>query len=602
MDRRSIIFVILMTVTFFAINHFLFPPKHYPPTQTAVVSTETTPEASPSRVSRNDETFYVIENGYQQLVISSINGALAEINLPLHSQENPQSVVRKIEADKILQEDYPQADFFPAGPYQTYQGFFNRGELGSYYPLLRRGALPAYYGLATTTSNPESANTIYKLKRLEKHLIELEGETGGVRLTKTYQLPDDSCTTPYTFDLTISSRENLSDLALSTGIPEVEIVSGSSSPSLKYRIKNSRQKESIEQISLPKKGVWTLPMAHPEWISNSNGFFAVLIDPLTEMGAGFSAVQVPGSVAPTRLSIIDAHQNRYPAANYPGYNLKIPFKNQGGIYQFRVYAGPLDSSMLDKNDVVFHANYSGMRSFHGWLSFISEPFAKFLFFLMKIFYAAVHSWGISIILLTMALRAMMYPLNAWSIRSTMKMQKISPKLTALQERHKKDPKKAQLEMMSLYKEHGVNPLGGCFPLLIQMPFLIGMFDLLKSTFELRGASFIPGWITNLTAPDVIFSWSTPLWLIGNSFHLLPVLLGAVMFLQQRMSAATPKNPKAMTDQQKQQKMMGNIMVVVFTVLFYNFPSGLNLYWLSSMLLAILQQWWMTKKSSPAWRP
>ena len=595
MDRRTIIFVVLMTTTFFVINHFLFPPKHNPATETVVTSTEAA-LPPPTSAATENETFYVIENGYQQLVISSLNGALAEINLPLYSQEDPQSVVRKIGVDKILQENYPQVDYFPAGPYVTYQGSFNRGELGSYYPLLRRDVAPAYYGLATTTSNPDSAHTTYKLKRLEKHLIELEGETAGVRLRKTYRLPEEPCATPYTFDLTISSDDNLSDLGLSTGIPEVEIVSGSSSPSLKYRMKNSHQKESIEQISLPK-GVWTLPMVHPEWISNSNGFFSILIDPLTEMSAGFSASQIPGSSAPTRLSIIDAEERRYPAANYPGYNLKIPFKNQGGVYQFRIYAGPLDASILEKNDAVFHANYSGMRSFHGWLSFISEPFAKFLFFLMKIFYAAVHSWGISIILLTVALRAMMYPLNAWSIRSTMKMQKLSPKLSALQERYKKDPKKAQLEMMALYKEHGVNPLGGCFPLLIQMPFLIGMFDLLKSTFELRGVSFIPGWITNLTAPDVIFSWGPSLWLIGNSFHLLPILLGVVMFWQQRMSGTTPKNPKNMTEQQKQQRMMGNVMVVVFTVLFYNFPSGLNLYWLSSMLLAILQQWWMTKKTS-----
>ena len=236
-----------------------------------------------------------------------------------------------------------------------------------------------------------------------------------------------------------------------------------------------------------------------------------------------------------------------------------------------------------------------VQSFHGWFAFISEPFAKFLFFLMKIFYSVVHSWGFAIILLTIALRLMLYPLNAWSIKSTVKMQKLAPKLSQLQERYKKDPKKAQVEIMGLYKEHGVNPLGGCFPLLIQMPFLIGMFDLLKSTFELRGASFIPGWIDNLAAPDVVFTWHTPIWFFGLSLHLLPILLGVAMFFQQRMSATVPKDPSKMTDQQKQQRFMGNIMTVVFTVLFYNFPSGLNIYWLSSMLLGILQQWWMTKK-------
>lgn len=592
MDKRTIIFVVLMTGTFYLVNHFLFPSK---PAPQGVIQTTQTIAPAPAAVPENNETFYVIENEYQQLVVSSLNGALAEINLPLHSQDNQKSVVRKIWVDQTLQKEYPQADYFPAGPYQTYQGSFNKGELGSYYPLLRRDVAPAYYGLATATTNPESAKTTYRLKRLEKNLIEMEGTTAGVRIRKTYSLPDDASKTPYTFDYTINVGSNPMELMLSTGIPEVEIVSGSSSPSLKYRVIDERKKkEFIEQLSLPKD-TNVLTTMHPEWISNSNGFFAVLIDPQMEMGPGLTASHIPGTAAPTRLSVINPENNRFPAASYPGYDVRLPFKSQDGTYTFRVFAGPLDTTVLEANDAVFKEDYKGMQSFHGWFAFISEPFAKFLFFLMRIFYATIHSWGFSIILLTIALRLMMYPLNAWSIKSTMKMQKLSPKLAALQERYKKDPKKAQLEMMAMYKEHGVNPLGGCFPLLIQMPFLIGMFDLLKSTFELRGVSFIPGWITNLTAPDVIFTWGTPIWFIGDSFHLLPILLGAVMFWQQRISSLTPKNPKNMTDQQKQQKMMGNIMVIVFTVLFYNFPSGLNIYWLSSMLLAILQQWWMTKR-------
>jgi YidC/Oxa1 family membrane protein insertase len=593
MDKRTIIFVVLMTATFYLVNHFLFPSK---PAPQGIIQTTETVEPAPAAVPESNETFYVIENEYQQLVVSSLNGALAEINLPLRSPDNQKSVVRKIWVDDTMQKEYPEADYFPAGPYQTYQGSFKKGELGSYYPLLRRDVAPAYYGLATATTNPESAKTTYRLKRLEKNLIVMEGTTAGVRMTKTYSLPEDASKTPYTFDYTLDVGSNPMELTLSTGIPEVEIVSGSSSPSLKYRIKDERKKKDfVEQLSLPKE-TNVLTTFHPEWISNSNGFFAVLIDPRSEMGPGMTASQIPGTAAPTRLTQINPENNRFSTASYPGYNIRFPFKSQTGTYTFRVFAGPLDTNVLEANDAVFKEDYKGMQSFHGWFAFISEPFAKFLFFLMRIFYATVHSWGFSIILLTIALRLMMYPLNAWSIKSTMKMQKLSPKLAALQERYKKDPKKAQVEMMAMYKEHGVNPLGGCFPLLIQMPFLIGMFDLLKSTFELRGVSFIPGWITNLTAPDVIFTWGTPIWFIGDSFHLLPILLGAVMFWQQRISSLTPKNPKNMTDQQKQQKMMGNIMVIVFTVLFYNFPSGLNIYWLSSMLLAILQQWWMTKRN------
>src|SRR5262249_7879832 len=151
------------------------------------------------------------------------------------------------------------------------------------------------------------------------------------------------------------------------------------------------------------------------------------------------------------------------------------------------------------------------------------------------------------------------PLNAWSFRSMAKMQQINPEVQRIQEKFKKDPKRAQLEVMNLYREKGINPLSGCFPLLIQMPFLIGMFDLLKSTFELRGASFIPGWIDNLTSPDVLFTWNYSLPLIGNQFHLLPILLGGLMFVQQRMMTMGPSDPSQMTEQQRQQRMMTTLM-------------------------------------------
>jgi YidC/Oxa1 family membrane protein insertase len=190
---------------------------------------------------------------------------------------------------------------------------------------------------------------------------------------------------------------------------------------------------------------------------------------------------------------------------------------------------------------------------------------------------------------------MLYPLNAWSTKSMVRMQQIAPEVTALQEKYKKDPKKAQIEIMHLYRERGVNPASGCLPLLIQMPFLIGMFDLLKSSFALRGAPFIPGWIDDLTAPDVLFRWETPIFFIGTEFHLLPILLGVVMFGQQRLMSSGPKDPNLMTEQQRQQRTMGTVMTVVFTVMFYNFPSGLNIYWLSSMLLGMLQQWITSKR-------
>lgn len=587
MDRRTLIFVALMVTSFYLINNFFFPSPTNPP-----ATPKNTSEIIKPIASALDEKLYVIENKFQQLVISNRNGAISEINLPFRSETNPDSVVRMIREDETLKKNYPEFDQFPRlAPENVVKGRSPQ-QTGGYYPLLRRGIAPQYYSMAILSSDLKSAQTIFEVKKIEENSIELEGIIDQTRIKKTYVLPKNPDQTPYVFDVFISIEGPSQGLNLASGVTEAEIISGKYTPFLKYRI-TRHQKSVIENLSLPKSLSLT-PSIVPEWIANSNGFFTLIIDPQNEMNAGFTIDPISGESVPTRLSIIDRDHDLYPAHQYKGYNIHIPFKTKGDQYHFRVFAGPLASTILEKVDDVYHRDYISIKKSHGWFSFISEPFAKFLFFLMKIFYSVVHSWGIAIILLTIALRLMLYPLNAWSIKSTVKMQKLSPKIHKLQERYKKDPKKAQIEMLNLYREYGVNPLGGCLPLFIQMPFLIGMFDLLKSTFELRGASFIPGWIPNLAAPDVIFTWSTPIWLIGNSLHLLPLLQGAVMLIQQRMSS-TSSDASSLTDQQKQQRLMGNMMVVIFTALFYHFPSGLNIYWMSSMLLGILQQWWMSRK-------
>jgi YidC/Oxa1 family membrane protein insertase len=235
-------------------------------------------------------------------------------------------------------------------------------------------------------------------------------------------------------------------------------------------------------------------------------------------------------------------------------------------------------------------DYIASRSFHGWFSFVSQPISKMLFLVMKFFHMLTNSWAWSIVLLTVVLRAVLFPINAWSMRSMRKVQKLAPLVKEIQKKHKKDSKAQQMAIMNLYRDHKANPMGGCLPMLLQIPFFIGMFDLLKSTFELRGASFIPGWIDDLAAPDVLFQWATPLPLIGNQLHLLPILLGGIMFLQSKLMAAKPVDPNNLTDQERQQNLMSSMMPLMMSVIFYNFAAGLNIYWLSSTLLSVGQQW------------
>ncbi|MBI3236321.1 MAG: membrane protein insertase YidC [Chlamydiales bacterium] len=625
MDRRSLIFVLALTTTLFLVNQWFGSKgdeKRKQARAEQVIHQEPLEEIKPFAPPENlptenaNEQFFVLENDYQQLVFSNIGGALSEINLPLADKEHPQRAVRPIDFDRVMLKQFPFNDRFPSTPYKihTEKGIeaFSQGNLGGYYPLLRRPimhpkggvAVPtssAYYALNTLADDGSLNNRVYSLKRLEKNLIEFELVQNQRRIVKTYSFPQVTEDSPYCIELAIKIEGEGRNVWLTSGVPEVELISGNPAPTLKYRITRSNQKSTVEQISLPKEAS-VVNSIYPDWICNSNGFLGIIIDPLTEIGAGFRSNIVQGHLDPTRLSIIDAQYQLYPAEKYPGYEIQLPLRAQA--MKFRIYAGPFEDAILTRVDQTYsdpltgyNPNYISALSFHGWFTFISEPFARFLFILMQFFHKITTSWGISIILLTVALRVMLYPLNAWSIKSTLRMQQIAPRVTAIQEKHKKDPKRAQLEVMNLYREKGVNPLTGCFPMLIQIPFLIGMFDLLKSMFELRGASFIPGWIDNLTAPDVVFSWNYPILFFGTDFHLLPFLLGAVMWLQQRLSSSTPKDPKMMTDQQKQQKMMGNIMTIVFTVMFYHFPSGLNIYWLSSMALGILQQWFMNRKKA-----
>lgn len=560
-----------------------------------------------------EEKFYVLEDEYQQLVFSNYGGSLAEINLPFKTETNTKSIVREVEADRQMVKDHPYNAYFPAHPYFTPGSspvLHEKGALGGYYPLMRRDLIesgkyksvkiePRFYALNLISEYPETAQLIYEVTHFDEKSIVFEARQYHRHITKTYSF-EESVDAPYCLNLEIKIDGDAKGLWLTSGVPEVEWISGGAAPVLKYRITRN-DKPSVENIDLPKDAV-TVSSVSPDWVCNSNGFFGMIQDPITETESGYRIQKVDGSLVPSRLTEIDQEYNRYKASDLPGYMTMLPLKPSGGSMTFRLFAGPFEDDLLKQidsfysnADTGYNPDYVACQTMHGWFTFISQPFAQFLMILMKFFHYLTGSWGFSIILLTVALRIMMYPLNNWSTKSMARMQLVAPQITAIQEKYKKDPKQAQIEIMNLYREKKINPASGCLPLLIQMPFLIGMFDLLKSSFVLRGAPFVPGWINDLTAPDVLFSWHYPIFFIGTEFHLLPILLAFVMFAQQRFFSAAPTDVSQMTDQQRQQKAMGNIMTLVFAVMFYHFPSGLNIYWLSSMLLGMWQQRQITNK-------
>ena len=204
---------------------------------------------------------------------------------------------------------------------------------------------------------------------------------------------------------------------------------------------------------------------------------------------------------------------------------------------------------------------------YGWLTPVSSP----LFWILEKINDFVKNWGFSIILLTLLVKIVFYPLSAASYKSMAKMKKLQPRLKTLKERYGDDKQKLNQEMMEIYKKEKINPLGGCLPILIQIPVFIALYWVLLESVELRQAPFVL-WLTDLSSSDPYF--------------VLPVLMGASMFAQQFL------NPTPLEALQK------NIMMslpIVFTIFFLWFPSGLVLYWLVNNILSIAQQWYITHK-------
>ena len=205
---------------------------------------------------------------------------------------------------------------------------------------------------------------------------------------------------------------------------------------------------------------------------------------------------------------------------------------------------------------------------YGWLWWISS----IIFWLMSSIHAFIGNWGWAIVMTTIIIKFLLYPLSAASFRSMAKMRELQPKIQALKERYGDDRQALSRATMELYQKEKINPIGGCLPMLIQVPIFIGLYYVIIESVQLRQAPFL-GWIVDLSVRDPYF--------------ILPILMGISMLIQQRLTPSAPDPAQA--------KMM-MVVPVVFTVFFINFPAGLTLYWLVNNVVQILQQWYVTQKT------
>ncbi|NNC55597.1 MAG: membrane protein insertase YidC, partial [Pseudomonadales bacterium] len=244
------------------------------------------------------------------------------------------------------------------------------------------------------------------------------------------------------------------------------------------------------------------------------------------------------------------------------------------------YAGPKNQYRLAEI-----AEHLDLTIDYGWLWMLAQPLYALLYFFAtgelhafgKVFnvFGGFNNWGVSIIMLTVVVKLLFFRLSASSYRSMANMRRVQPKLLAIRDRYKTDKQAQSKAMMELYQKEKINPLGGCLPILIQMPVFIALYWALMESVELRHAPFAL-WIKDLSVMDPYF--------------ILPLLMGATMFFQQKMNPAPPDPMQA--------KVM-QWMPVIFTFFFLWFPAGLVIYWVSNNILSIAQQWFITRQIEQA---
>jgi YidC/Oxa1 family membrane protein insertase len=297
------------------------------------------------------------------------------------------------------------------------------------------------------------------------------------------------------------------------------------------------------------------------WVAVKSQYFAMILTTSTNaVGVTYAPVDLPGKPPMQGLTATT--------------EVPVTQTASGAECAFTFYVGPKDYDRL----AALGKHQEEAMDFGSWMDAYSGVFGLILWRCLKFFHGLIPNYGVAIILVTIALKVVFWPIQAKSIKSMKQMQKFQPQLQKLKEKFKDDPQRLNQETMKLYKEHKINPFSGCLPMLVQLPVLIAFYKVLIADIALRGATFL--WIKDLSQPDTILT------VAGLPINPLPLVMVATMIWQQKL---TPQ-----TGDPQQAKMM-MFMPLIMLFFFYKTASGLTLYWTFQQLLSVLQQWWSMRQ-------
>jgi YidC/Oxa1 family membrane protein insertase len=442
-------------------------------------------------------------------------------------------------------------------------------------------------------------------------IIKTSTGTPAVKLTKTYKVAPDS----YHLDCAITVENLLSaeqkirlNLTGPLGLGREAVRADMRKAIAGFRdsqgqitcvrlnIKKLLKAKTSEDRSLVKPGANFL------WAAATNKYFAAILAPVPDQGKTFCdwVTDKMGAVYNP-----DQDHRGDTGDETVGVDLKIapavlaPAGQDGSTeqYGFHLYLGPKDKDLFDKNPLYHSLGFVQAIDFLACCcpTAVIHPLAFGILALMKWMYGFMHNYGVVIIIMVFIIRILIHPLTKKSQVSMSKMTKLAPKAEEIKKKYANNKTEMNKQLMALYKEQGASPVMGMLPMMVQMPVWIALYSAIYASIELRGAPFLPFWITDLSVPDAAVRFSTitiPLlsWKI-ESLNLLPILMGAAFYLQQKLM---PKTPTASPQAAQQQKMMMIMMPLFLPLVLYKAPSGLNLYIMASTFAGVIEQYIIRK--------
>lgn len=512
-------------------------PKTWQATKSSPL-TQTTPPAQDKDQEALTPKISIIENSQLKMELSNIGGGIQRFVLKEHTVHH---LVDDLEDPVVIN-----------GQYEDEQGF----------------QIPAFalFGVGDL-----AANTVFSVTDASDQIVYEAVSPAGVKVRKTFHLARENDYNP----ILIIEIENGSKLPIN--LKDALMSIGTMGPvtpkeSNHYLGFDLYEKDKVKRKHYSDLSKKPFEVSEPiQWVSIKNQFFTLIVQPFQIPASGFYAESISTQDNPHEFAALLGMGS---VSIQPGQSINLEYK---------IYAGPKDFNRLrelgdDKDQVMAFDVFMGMSlKLFGYIT-------QMLLSVLITINGYVHNFGVSIVIITVIIKLIFWPLTAHATNSMKKMAALQPRMTVIRDKYKENPQKLQQEMMRLYREYKVNPFSGCLPGILQLPIFLAFYSMLQSAIELRGAKFL--WIKDLSQPDTIFYLFGVSWMPVNP---MPLIMAATMFFQMRM---TPTTGDPM------QKRIFMLMPVIFLVFCYNFSSGLSLYWTVQNLLTILQTWLSLRKKDP----